>query len=433
MAFGQNTGNLSQLRKSRKTLIAKKPPRMYLIGCSGTGSMGVGAWSVTQLGRRTTTALSNMPALALSSCRTRRERLMSSLAVAQLDAVVVSDVRDIYYFTGTLLPNELPAVLCVTAGGKTFAVFPDSEEVPGVDRIISYAWNERGTRHPDPLRRFTSALGSELPGWVGSGVGVQAESLPWLVAQLLNRAGVSQLVPLDETIAGMQRRKDADEIELIRASAQANLAAYAAVAAAISPGVNELDVLAAGRRGAARAAREKVIHDGDYQCGEYNGPARDRPIELGELYIVDAWTCYRGYWSDMSRTYAVGTEPTELQRSLFEHIRWVQSEVPKLLRPGVDGMDVYRAIDEMIRQHPPLADQGLIHHGGHAIGLRSHEMPDINLNRGGVLEAGNVICIEPGGYFPAARYGVRLENMYLITENGCEDLCGGDVALVVCG
>jgi Xaa-Pro aminopeptidase len=60
-------------------------------------------------------------------------------------------------------------------------------------------------------------------------------------------------------------------------------------------------------------------------------------------------------------------------------------------------------------------------------------MPDINLARGGKLESGNIICIEPGGYFAGARYGVRLENMYLITDSGCEDLCPGEVTLQRCG
>ena len=111
----------------------------------------------------------------------------------------------------------------------------------------------------------------------------------------------------------------------------------------------------------------------------------------------------------------------------------MQRDVKRLLRPGLDGTEVYRALDELVREHPLLSDTGLIHHGGHAIGLRIHEMPDINLDRGGPLEPGNVICIEPGGYFDAARYGVRLENMYLITETGCENLCPGELELPQCG
>ena len=103
-----------------------------------------------------------------------------------------------------------------------------------------------------------------------------------------------------------------------------------------------------------------------------------------------------------------------------------------LLRPGVDSREIYRAMDEMIREYPLLADEGLTHHGGHCIGLRAHEMPDVNPNRGGVLEAGNVVCLEPGGYTSAARFGVRLENTYLITETGAENLCPGPLELICC-
>ena len=345
---------------------------------------------------------------------------------------MITDVRDIYYLTGTLIPGDLPAALFVHADGRSLCLAPAEHEIQSVDRIVEYEWNHRGTRHPDLLARMIRAMNGLWPKAGCTQFGVQQSALLNQVRQAACENTDFKLIAIDGLLADMESRKDPDEIELIRASIRANLAAYSAVAEAIGPGANELDVLSAGRRGAAREAGEKVFHDGDYQCGGYNGPARNRQIELGELYIVDAWTCYRGYWSDMSRTFVVGTEATDVQQALFDHIRWVQREIPKLLQPGTDGKEVYRALDEMIRQHPRLADVGLVHHGGHAIGIRAHEMPDINLERGGRLEAGNVMCVEPGGYIPDARYGVRLENMYLITDTGCEDLCPGEVELIVC-
>jgi len=376
-----------------------------------------------------------MPTLSIAGCTVRRKRLLEVLQRFSLDAAVISDVRDIYYFTGILLPADLPAALQVDASERLVLVGPKGHD-PDLGALhdwADYSWNQRGTRDPDVATQMAETLRQATPSQRHRTAGIQGNALLYGIAEALGANGFSKFVCIDAPVREMQRRKDADEVETIRASIRANLGAYEAVRSAIRPGASELDVLAAGYRGAMETAGEKVLHDGDYQCGQYNGPARSRRIEAGELYIVDAWTCYRGYWSDMSRTFYVGSGPSGAQLALFEHIRWVQLETRKLLKPGVDGRDVFRALDEMIRQHPPLAAEGLIHHGGHAIGLRSHEMPDVNLGRGGVLEPGNVICIEPGGYFSEARYGVRLENMYLITIDGCEDLCPEEVVLHECG
>ncbi|MEX2172116.1 MAG: Xaa-Pro peptidase family protein [Pirellulales bacterium] len=364
-----------------------------------------------------------MPSLTPDGCVMRCGRLASFLAAKRLDAAAVTDSRDIYYFTGVLFPPDLPALLLVTADAEAMLVAPERQEPGDLTSRVEYEWNHRGTRHPDSLSRMLDAAALPFRSLNCQRFGIQRNSVLLEARETLAGLCNAHLVPIDESISDMQRRKDADEVAVIRESIRANLGAYAAAQAAIRPGVTELEVLAAGCRGAMLTAGEKVIHDGDYQCGQYNGPARNRPIEAGELYIIDAWTCYRGYWSDMSRTFAVGVDPTDEQQRLYDHIRRVLGEALNLLRPGVDGREVYLELDRMIREHPTLASKGLIHHGGHAIGLRAHELPDINLERGGQLEPGNIICIEPGGYFPEARFGVRLENMYLITEQGAEELC----------
>lgn len=372
-----------------------------------------------------------MAELTPTLCTARRQRLIGLLETHQLNAVVLNDIRDIYYFVGKLLPADLPALFVLNDANSTAVIGPADYEVCGVETHLTYEWNHLGTRHPEPVLRLLKAAQKVCKRGQWKRVGIQRGNLLYGLREILSDE--TKLVQIDGLLAEMQSRKDPDEIEVIRDSIRTNLGAYAAVRRVIRPGVTEMDVLAAGIQGAMTTAGEKVFHDGDYQCGGYNGPARNHPIEAGELYIVDAWTCYRGYWSDMSRTFVVGREPTDVQQELFDHIRGIQGEVPNLLRPGVDGKDVYQSLDELIRQHPPLAKQGLIHHGGHAIGIRAHEMPDINRDRGGCLEPGNVVCVEPGGYFAEAQYGVRLENMYLITEDGCEDLCPGDVELIRCG
>jgi len=369
--------------------------------------------------------------LTTAGCRARQSRFRERLAALHIDAAALSDYRDIYYLTGILLPDKLPALMLFDAlgSGRTLLVAPDERltesVVAVVDECLTYEWSHFGTMNPNPVGLMNAVVAARLKGaQTMRRLGWQAESLPRLCANTLDCAlQPDEWVDIDATLAEMQRRKDPDEVEMMARAAQVNLAGYTAAQAAIAPGVNELAVLAAGQRGAMLKAGERVYHDGDYRCGQFNGPARDRRIEAGEIYIIDAQTCYRGYWSDLSRAYIVGGEPTALQQSLFDHIAAIQESVADLLKPGGDGRDVWRELDRRIRAHPALAETGLTHHGGHGIGLRLHEMPDINCDRGGILEVGNVLSIEPGGYIDEARYGVRIENTYLITESGAVNLC----------
>jgi Xaa-Pro dipeptidase len=363
--------------------------------------------------------------LTTTGCLNRQQRLRMALAEQSIDAAVISDPHEIYYFTGMLLPVTpfaFPAFLWVDAR-TTWLIAPMKMGGAAVDEVLLYEAVHNATTNADWTRSISALAAAKLGGGSIQRIGWQSETLPRLLGTTIDLAvHPDEWIALDDLIAGMQERKDPDEIDLIRRSIEIDLAAYRAVEPLIQPGANELDILASGQHAALREAGEIVWHGGDYRSGTDGGRARDRQIEAGELYIVDAWTEYRGYWSDLSRTYIVGDEISPLQQSIFDHLKAIHEHVPELLKPGVDGADVWRQIDALVRQHPALAEKGLVHHAGHNTGVRAHEMPDLNSERGGTLAVGNVVNVEPGGYVDAARYGVRLENMYLITETGVETL-----------
>ena len=364
-----------------------------------------------------------MPTLTIEGCLDRQHRFRERLVALGIDAAFITDHRDIYYFTGTLL-QQWPACLMLASDGSSWLAAHTSEGVQCVEECVTYDSQTFFTNNPDTMRLLNKAVARCMDssrsirraGW-------QAEAMPKLIAATAERfAHVSEWAAVDDMLAEMQSRKDPDEVDMIRHSIQIDLAAYTAAQAAIEPGVNELEVLAAGQRAAMLAAGEWVYHNGDYRSGVIGGPARDRAIERGELYTIDAQTVYRGYWCDLSRTYSVGGEPTDLQQSIYAHIAAIQRDVAQLLRPGVRGTEVWRVLDERIREHPALAQEGYLHHAGHGVGLRAHEGPDLNRDREGILEPGNIVSVEPGGYADEARYGARLENMYLITKTGAQNL-----------
>ena len=361
--------------------------------------------------------------LTREGCAGRQKRLCEHLSMSGLDAAVITDHREIYYFTGALLPSW-PACLMVMADSRSWLAAQTSDESPLTDNYLTYQPHTFYTNNPDNQRLLGQLVARHLAGASKlRRIGWQAESTPHLIANhLTNALSPNEWVALDDALEAMERRKDADEVDLIRRSIRADLAGYDAAQAAIRPGVNELEVLAAAQRAAMLDAGEGVYHGGDFRAAAMGGAARDRRVESGELFIVDAQTVFRGYWCDLARTYSVGQTPTDLQQSIYAHIAAIQREVAGLLKLGLKGTDLWRFLDGRIREHPALAQSGLIHHAGHGVGLRAHEAPDLNRDREGTLEPGNVVSVEPGGYTDAARYGARIENMYLITETGAETL-----------
>ena len=366
--------------------------------------------------------------LTKRGCLARQQRLCARLSELQIDAVALNHPKEIYYFTGIIIPEEFPGqpvLFWLGADGRSLLMAHTDQGEPCVDQCFTYQADIGGTLTPD-LREVLSMLMAKTlrdQGLQASRLGWQSEFLPRRMGLAVEQ-GLGQSpewVAVDGVLSGMQEVKDPDEIELLRRAVQVDLAAYAAAEQAIAPGVSELEVLAAAQRAAHLAAGEKIFHDGDYQCGQMGGFARDRRIEEGELYVIDAWSVYRGYWADLCRTFAVG-EPSEVQHSIFAHIKGFHDRVGEYLQPGKDGSECAVAMDAYIREHPKLADVGLVHHAGHNVGMRAHQMPDLNKERGGILQVGNVVSVEPGAYIPEMRAGVRLENMYLITADGLENL-----------
>ncbi len=362
--------------------------------------------------------------------KARQVRLRALMERENLDLLYLSDPLDIYYATGQLLETHdaagnFPSLAAFRADGSSWLVSFTMEGDALVDQRYSYEPAHAATMNPDPMGRLNEVVAAVVAG--GSApkrAGFQRESLSWLLHDTIARVQrPGAWMAVDTQLATMQAIKDPDELALMKRAIDCSAAAYAAAREIIAPGVNEIDVREAGHRAAVQEAGEIIFHNGDYRSGVPGGFARNRRIEAGELYIIDAWSCYRGYWSDLSRAFAV-SEPTSLQREIFAWIADVLRGVQNQIRPGRDGTEIWTWLDARLREHPHLRETGLRGHGGHSIGLRAHEQPDINRDRGGELLPGMVLCVEPSGYSPALNAGIRLENQFLVTDSGADLLSG---------
>ncbi len=359
------------------------------------------------------TAIPSTPPDPATHASQRRARLIERLTGSKLDGALITDPRDITYFTASQLGTStaVPACLLVRTSGEAVLACGESEVEHHVDRIVPYRWHDGGTIPTELMPRLVEHAAPHF-GPLGLRIGVQVESVS---SQLVSGLSLGSFLAIDRIVLDLQRTKDSLDLFRLNGAIQANLAALNSAEMAIKPGANELEVFAAAVRGATLRAGERIVHDGDYRCGSPSGACRNRIITSGELYTIDAWTNRAGYWSDLARVFPVGTASDE-QSQLIRHVGGVHDRIRPMLRPGISGAEIWLAMDAALRERPDFGTSGLVHHGGHGIGVRLHEAPDINPGVTDTLRAGDVICIEPGAY--TASGNVRIEETYLIAPTG---------------
>jgi Xaa-Pro aminopeptidase/Xaa-Pro dipeptidase len=141
-------------------------------------------------------------------------------------------------------------------------------------------------------------------------------------------------------------------------------------------------------------------------------------MEKGETVVVDFGVRYQGYHSDETKTLILG-RPDPRQKKIYDLVRKAQERAIRATRPGVHVRTIDRAAREVISR----AGYGKFfgHGTGHGIGLAVHEPPTLSPRGSGVVEAGMIFSVEPGIYLPGWG-GVRLEDLVLVTDRGCEVL-----------
>ncbi len=216
--------------------------------------------------------------------------------------------------------------------------------------------------------------------------------------------------------------KDPEELSIIRAAVQMGAAVYEEARAFIRPGVPESEVAgkleyAARRSGADGMSFETIVAAGKRGALPH-GRASARPIPRRGFVVVDSGVILRGYCSDMTRTVHVGRVSRE-ERRWYEAVLEAQLAGIAEVVPGKTAGQVDQAARQVLRQ--AKLDRYFTHSTGHGVGLEIHEPPRLGKGQSETLEPGMVITIEPGIYLPG-KGGIRIEDMVVVTDRGCEVL-----------
>lgn len=222
-----------------------------------------------------------------------------------------------------------------------------------------------------------------------------------------------------EHICSLRRRKDETEIGCIRKAGEIAAAAFMDSLNHVRAGMTELEfeaLLNYKINGHGGGTSPGMIVASGKRSALPHGRATGKAMLQGEWVTVDFSAVYRGYFCDVTRNFAIGAPDA---RALEYHgqLLKAQEEAVKLLRAGAVGTDVHN------RAREALADAGIskyfVHGLGHGLGIEIHEAPMLSSRKRDVLAAGDVVTVEPGVYIDGWG-GLRVEDDYVVGENGCE-------------
>ncbi len=237
----------------------------------------------------------------------------------------------------------------------------------------------------------------------------------------LGKKGI-QITPLEGMVEKMRRIKTEEEIDLIRTSVRLNEKVFGEIFKNLPEFETEIDISLAieslmRRKGAEGTSFDSIVASGTNSSLPHAVPTQS-PIQKNKSLTIDMGLVLSGYCSDMTRNFVPG-EPDKRYLKLHRLVRKAQLAGMAAIRAGVRCCDVDRAARKII------ADAGygkrFGHSLGHGVGLAVHEPPSLSARSTKKLRVGMIVTVEPGIYIPGWG-GIRLENMVVVREDGCENL-----------
>lgn len=215
-------------------------------------------------------------------------------------------------------------------------------------------------------------------------------------------------------------RKDANEIQAIKKSQEINEQLFYSTLKRLKLGVTELEIAkfikqTCYKYGAEDIAFEPIIAFGQNSSIPHHQNTNKR-LKKGDIILIDMGVKYKGYCSDMTRTVFTAS-PTPKQAEIYKLVLKAQKEGIKSIKPGISG----KTPDKIIRKIMCGFQEKFIHSTGHGIGMEIHESPNISAKSKDKLKPGMVVTCEPGIYF-TNEFGIRIEDMILITKSGPRNL-----------
>jgi Xaa-Pro aminopeptidase len=348
-------------------------------------------------------------------------KLRAELAAKNLDAFI--SVQNARYLSGTtaaaavIVSDEGPVLLC------SRLEFDRAKRETTIEDIQAYFPRRVPLRRDERVYfgEFWQLLAERLKRLNTRKVGY--DGLRRETLQKLQGAHKADYLELPELITELRKIKSTQEISWLRKAAGLAVEGMARATEFIDKGRSEIEIAAEAEYAMRRKGSEGTSFSTIVASGENSwlphATATSRRLREGELIVVDLGATYKGYASDMTRTFSL--RPTSRQLRLLSIVKRAEATAVKRVRSGVKAESVDMAAREVISRAG--YGQFCSHGTGHGVGLEIHEAPSLAPGSKDILRTGMVITVEPGIYVPKIG-GVRFEDMALVTKKSCEILTG---------
>lgn len=353
----------------------------------------------------------------------RIKHLANLLQAHDLMGLAINPSPSLTYLTGLHLHlMERPSILIITQDGKTAMILPQlekgkvSDDSP-IKAVFTYGDN------PATWSEAFQAAGEFLNLQSGK-IGVEPTVMRFLELSYLREAlpGV-EFVDGSQVFAKLRIRKDADEIAKMKKAAEIAQDALRQTLKVVREGINEKEianelVIQLLRSGSdLKLPFEPIVAIGENSANPHAVPY-DRPLKKGDVMLIDWGANFKGYYSDITRTFTLGDVDPEIL-TIAKLVQEANTAGRNAGKPGLAA----GVVDQVARSVITAAGYGeaFTHRTGHGLGMESHEGPYIFGENTQILEKGMTFTVEPGIYLPG-KGGVRIEDDVVVTESGLESL-----------
>lgn len=340
----------------------------------------------------------------------------SILKEKNLDAIIITSPENLYYFSGF-------------TGGEGLIVFSSEKKCVIVDGRYTIQAKEQA-------KDFEVIEYSVMPYKIVSdmgfkNIGFEDKTISYNAYRNMCDAIDGHFEGVSDSLNEFRKIKTEEECNNIRRAEKIGDMAFEHILPFVKPGVTEREIALEleffmKKQGASALSFDTIVAVGARSALPHAN-LTDAKVETGKVVLLDYGCVYNGYCSDMTRTVAVGSVDDKT-KNIYDIVLRAQVSAINAIKPGVSNKDVDKIARDIINESG--YGKTFTHSLGHGVGLEIHEQPNLSPRSVDILKKGNIVSVEPGIYIEGF-CGIRIEDLVLVTDDGCENFTHSPKDLII--